>query len=313
MGQVSPHLHLFIDLNDGCNLKCTMCGPRASLRDQKVLPLEDFRTKVAPVFARVADFQLGCACEPLMLPYLAEALGLMRHYMAPELRGQLITNGTLLKESTARLLLASGVLGKIRISIDGATAQTYEDIRKGARFNKVMENVARLCELRTQGGHDVLVEFNYTVMRSNFQELPRLIMLASKMGVDSVTTHKLAPFDLRFIDETFKQAVTASLDEACAMAKVVGVAFQAPTYRTEAEFSGWTRSVCEAPRDGFRLDPDGFLTPQCHAAQKSGATGNLLRQSIEEILESENFRHYRSCIDHPRLSQCDSCLHFGGA
>ncbi|MBF0270002.1 MAG: radical SAM protein [Alphaproteobacteria bacterium] len=313
MNDLPAHLHLFIDLNDGCNLKCSMCGPRANLRDQKVLPPELFKSRVAPVFARVADFQLGCACEPLMLPYLGEALGLMRQYMRPDLRGQIITNGTLLKEETARILLDSSVLGKIRISIDGATAQTYEDIRKGARFAKVMDNVARLCELRTKGGHDVLVEFNYTVMRNNYAELPRLIHLASKLGVDSVTTHKLAPFDLRFIDEAFKRAVSASLDEAADMAKLLGVAFLSPDYRTESEFAAWERSACLAPRDGFRLDPEGFLTPQCHAAQKNGPVGNLLLQTIEEILSGGNFGHYRSCIDHPGLSQCDLCLHFGGA
>lgn len=313
MNTVSPHLHLFIDLNDGCNLKCTMCGPRANFRDQKVLPLELFKSRVAPVFARVADFQLGCACEPLMLPYLGEALSLMRQYMAPDLHGQIITNGTLLKEATARTLLESGVLSKIRISIDGGTAETYEEIRRGGRFDKVMANVAQLCELRSQGGHKVLVEFNYTIMRSNFAELPRLILLASKLGVDSVTTHKLAPFDLRFVDDAFKQAVTASLHEAASMAAMMGVAFEEPDYRTQSEFAAWNRNACMAPRDGFRLDPDGLLTPQCHAAQKKGVSGNLLQQSIEDILASEIFRQYRACIDHPHLEQCDLCLHFGGA
>ncbi|TAN44991.1 MAG: radical SAM protein, partial [Rhodospirillales bacterium] len=172
----SPQLHLFIDLNDGCNLKCAMCGVRANFKDQKVLPFELFKSRVAPVFARVADFQLGCACEPLMLPYLGEALGLMRTYMPPERRGQIITNGTLLKESTARRLLESGALGKVRISIDGGTAATFEEIRRGARFEKVMENVARLCRMRSDGGFDVKVEFNYTVMPANHAELPRLIL-----------------------------------------------------------------------------------------------------------------------------------------
>lgn len=313
MSAITPHLHLFIDLNDGCNLKCAMCGPRANLKDQHVMPRDLFESRVAPVFARVADFQLGCACEPLMLPYLAEALHGMRRHMAPQHRGQIITNGTLLKEKVAEQLLESGVLGKIRISIDGGTPETYEEIRKGARFSKVMDNVGRLCDLRTRGGFDVQVEFNYTVMRSNFTELPRLILLASKLGVDSVTTHKLAPYDLRIIDDDFKRHVTATLDEAAGMGQMLGVTFTAPDYRTEAEFAAWHRCACLAPRDGFRLDPQGFLTPQCHAAQQRGTVGNLLQQDIEEILAGGNFRHYRSCIDHPHLEQCDLCLHFGGA
>jgi len=308
----SAHLHLFIDLNDGCNLKCAMCGVRANFKDQKVLPRELFESRVAPVFSRVADFQLGCACEPLMLPYLGEALGLMRAHMPKDRRGQIITNGTLLKESTARLLLESGALGKIRISIDGGTPATFEEIRKGARFEKVMENVARLCQMRCDGGFDVKVEFNYTVMPANHAELPRLILKASKLGVDSVTTHKLAPFDLRFVDSAYKQALSGSLQEAKTMAEAMGVAFEAPVYRTQEEFAAWNRALCMAPRDGFRLDPEGFLTPQCHAAQQKGPVGNLLHQSIEEILDGENFRHYRFCIDHPCKAQCDLCLHFGG-
>ncbi|MFA6018802.1 MAG: radical SAM protein [Rhodospirillales bacterium] len=305
-------LHLFIDLNDGCNLKCAMCGPRKGLQDQHVMPFDVFASRVAPIFAHVDDFQLGCAFEPLLLPYLPQALDLMRRYMAPEKRGQFITNGTLLKAETAKALLESNVLGKIRISIDGATPPTYEEIRQGARFDKVMENVARLCRLRSEGGHDVLVEFNYTVMRSNFVELPRLILLASKLGVDSVTTHKLAPFDLRFVDADFKQALQAPLQQAESMAQTLGVAFQAPVYRTEPEFEAWTQDRCQAPENGFRLDPEGNLIPQCHAAQKAGDGGNLLTQSIEEFFASDQFRHYRSCIGKAHPAQCDACPHFGG-
>jgi MoaA/NifB/PqqE/SkfB family radical SAM enzyme len=306
-----PFLHLFIDLNDGCNLKCSMCGPRASLRDQKVLPLPFFKKRILPLFRHVADFQLGCACEPLMLPYLAEALeGIARH-LPPGVQGQLITNGTLLTEGRARTLLESQAIRKVRISVDGAQAATFEEIRQGARFDKVMDNVKRLCRMRSSLGSEVLVEFNFTIQRSNHLELPKLILLASKLGVDSVTTHKLVPFDVRGVDEPFRDSVHASQAEAREMAQAMGVAFTPATYRSDGEFLAWKRAACLAERDGFRLDQEGFLFPQCHAAQKQGPVGNLLLQSFEEIWESGAYRHYRACIDLPHEAQCADCLHFG--
>jgi hypothetical protein len=126
-----------------------------------------------------------------------------------------------------------------------------------------------------------------------------------------VTTHKLSPLDVRGVDEAFRDSVHASQDEAKSMAQALGVAFTPAVYRSDGEFAAWDRSACLADRDGFRLDPEGFLHPQCHAAQKNGTTGNLLLQSLEEILQSQAYAGYRACIDHPRAAQCADCLHFG--
>lgn len=308
-------LNLLVDLNDGCNLKCATCSPRAGLKDQRVIPLDLFERRVAPLFAHVSDFQLGCACEPLMLPYLGEALGLIARHMPPGRRGQIITNGTLLKEATARTILESGTVGKIRISVDGATAATFEAIRKGARFDKVMDNVAGLCALRSRGGFDVLVEINYTILRENHAELPRLVMLAGKLGVDSVTTHKFAPDDLLYVDADFKRAVELSLAQAEDAAALLGVVFQKPVYRSRSEFEAWQagRDRCVAVKNTFRLDPTGTLMPQCHAAQLEGPLCNLLTDDLEALLASERFRRYCALMERPHPQQCGRCPYFGGA
>lgn len=304
-----PFLSLVIDLNDGCNLKCVMCGPRANKRDQKVLPLPFFRSRIAPIFRHVADFQLGCTCEPLMLPYLDEALALIGLHRDPDTQGQLITNGTLLTDATIDTLLESGVLAKIRISIDGATATTYESIRKGGRFDQVCERVGRLCARRTALGRTVAVEFNFTIMPTNYVELPKLIMLAARLGVDSVTTHRLAPDHLPFAPDDFLAAVTDAQERARELAKGLGVAFQPSRYRSQIDYHTKSRAVCAAVRDRFRLDCEGFLFAQCHAAQNP-PTGNLLLNRLDEIVASPAFDAYRGCLDNPHPAQCERCLHF---
>ncbi len=61
------------------------------------------------------------------------------------------TNATFLNHRRAQQCVTSG-LSEIHISIDGATAETYEAIRVRAHFDRVIANVERLVEARRRLG-----------------------------------------------------------------------------------------------------------------------------------------------------------------
>ena len=135
--------HVRLEVTTFCNLRCVQCGidtyPLANRHLDRVV-LDRLEQEVFPTTAFVQYADQG---EPLLYPHLEHALALQRRHDIPATK--LITNGMLLDEAKSRLLLASG-LTELAVSLDGATPETYERIRRGARFDRVLGNVARFRE-----------------------------------------------------------------------------------------------------------------------------------------------------------------------
>ena len=72
----------------------------------------------------------------------------------------------------------------IALSADGAQAETFEAIRKGASFAIFCENVRCLTGMRM--GKIPRVMFNFVMMPSNIDELQDIVRLAAELRVDQV-------------------------------------------------------------------------------------------------------------------------------
>ena len=114
---------------------------------------------------------------------------------------ELITNGTLLTEERARALIASG-LDNLWVSIDGATPESYADVRLGAQLPLVIENVQRLRRLR-KGGHFAKPEIDiaFVAMKRNIHELPQVLKLAQHLGARQFKVSNVLPYTRELWDE----------------------------------------------------------------------------------------------------------------
>jgi radical SAM protein with 4Fe4S-binding SPASM domain len=114
--------------------------------------------------------------EPLLRSDLFTLLGLMKQ---KRLDTHLITNGMFL---TLQILTALKRLQtKVMVSIDGASAATYESIRDGADFDTVIEHA------RAYAREGLLEAINFTILKSNYAEIPGIFELAASIGVHEVT------------------------------------------------------------------------------------------------------------------------------
>jgi MoaA/NifB/PqqE/SkfB family radical SAM enzyme len=114
---------------------------------------------------------------------------------------ELITNATLLTEEKSRALIASG-LDNLWISIDGATPESYADVRLGAQLSRVIENVTRLRRLR-QGGHFARPEIDvaFVAMKRNVHELPEVLKLARRLDARQFKVSNVLPYTEELRDE----------------------------------------------------------------------------------------------------------------
>src|SRR5262249_43078783 len=74
----------------------------------------------------------------------------------------------------------------LTFSIDGATAEVFERIRVGGKFEKVCENIRRLVELRGEASEPAITVWT-AVTGGKVAELRRSARLAKSLGVDELT------------------------------------------------------------------------------------------------------------------------------
>jgi len=193
-----------------CNLSCRHCRGFS----EGELSTERARKLVAEIAELKPGWVIVEGGEPLLRDNLFELLDLMRQR---QLEVHLITNGMLL---SSQIIIALKQLGvRVMISIDGATQATYEAIRNGANFDKVVQ-AARSCVKE-----GLLEAINFTILKRNYTEIPGILELAASIGVGKVTFIGLKPCQSYTEELLTPQEYGEAIRLACQAAQETGVEF----------------------------------------------------------------------------------------
>ena len=144
-----PVTHLskiYIEPTNRCNLECRTC-----IRNVWDEPLGEMSSAT---FARIVEgirsfsppptVFFGGLGEPLAHPDIVEMVGQVKALGSSV---ELITNGTLLTKPLSKQLIDAG-LDVLWVSLDGATPESYADVRLGAALPEVLANLAGFREVR---------------------------------------------------------------------------------------------------------------------------------------------------------------------
>ncbi len=184
-------LEAFIEVSARCNLRCRMCPIghdtryRASSGRPAVLG-PDLFARLRPLFPTLQRAYLYGLGEPLLSPHLCDFIA---ELSAAGVETCCTTNGTLIDDDRAEALAVAG-LGRVSLSIDGATARTYEGIRRGARFDDALRGLHALVAARARHGRP-WVTINFVAMASNLPELPTLVDLAAELDIREINVEPL--------------------------------------------------------------------------------------------------------------------------
>ena len=188
-------LTTIFDLTNRCNLRCVQCYfsyDSVFHRPPVALGPESFARLAQELLPRSKTVFLSATTEPLASPHFVRILEIASGYQPIEIK--LLTNATLLTDAIADALVRHAT--EVAVSIDGATAKTFERIRRGARFDRFVRNVTRLIEARRRSGvASPRLQFNVTLMRSNLDELPGIVDLAMALGVEQIGCRHVVPYD----------------------------------------------------------------------------------------------------------------------
>ncbi len=178
-----------------CNIRCEFCinqwdaAPDGSNRPH--MREEHLQRVVAEVFPYIRKLALSVSGEPLYDPHFLYLLEQARKY---GVFVEFTTNAMLVSKPGYLDAILDNV-GRVNISMDGATAATYERLRQGARFDKVCANIKSMTEGRRARGQPG-PEFNmrYILMTETIEELPAMVDLCKDLGIDHLFTNHLQVF-----------------------------------------------------------------------------------------------------------------------
>ncbi|HTF87572.1 MAG TPA: radical SAM protein [Planctomycetota bacterium] len=334
-------LELHLQLTSGCNLDCYMChehlrpvearhGKGMKFLDRAVL--ERIEREVLPYSLRL---HLGVGGEPMLAPFFLE---LVERAHAKNQRIHLTTNGTRIATERVAEVLAHCV-HEIEISIDGATAATYERIRGGASFARLVKNIELLNKHRfLRDAEDrPRLSLCMVLMRSNVHELPRLVELAATLKVDAVSAWPVIPVTAEGrADALDLEAARPFVVEARERAKALGIALDLPfdhgalddgvpredrsaALRRLAKLEGLdrergtSRHYCHMPTVAVYVLWDGRVYPCANPKTHQGdALGNLASQEFSDIWNGRSFRNLRAGLaagDVPEVCRTCAILH----
>ena len=129
----------------------------------------------------------------------------------PDLKVRIMTNGMLLNpREWARFPHLHGRTEKLRVSLDAATGPTHERLRRGARWDVMLENLAFFGRLARE--HQVeSFELTFVVQRDNYREMGDFVDLAHRVGADVAFFASITNWGT-FSDADFAQPVGRQSD-----------------------------------------------------------------------------------------------------
>ena len=315
-----------------CNLKCRMCA--IQYRDESArgslafIEFEDF-VRLVEEFPGLEELHLQGLGEPLMHPRFFE----MVEFAAR--RGVRVSTNSNLTLFNARRAAAcvTSKLDTLHVSLDGATKETYEFIRVGSNFERVIGNLELLRKTKREL-HSAAprVRLVFVLMRRNLEELAALVELAHEMEVGEIFAQHLChdfgestlPAKYRpmrdFVDEqTLLGEDLGRIDrcfaEARESAERLGVSLRLPNPRPTphaAEKRG--RERCDWAWRGMYFSFDGQAMPCCMISTPDRFNfGSAVEKGARAVWTSADYENFRQALESDEPPEiCRSCSIYNG-
>jgi len=330
---------LYVEITTTCNLSCQMCLQRVWNEPSQEMPLATFGelTRQLSELPSPPTVHLGGYGEPMAH---ADFLEIVRLAKASGARVEITTNGTLLNLNTAAALIELDLDGLV-VSMDGATAQTYGQVRVNGNFEQVVENLRglRRLKMRKGGRHsNPQVSIAFVAMKNNATELARLPQLATRLGAWYIQVSNLVPHTPEMEREIlYTKSLTACAFRASRWVADMSLPkLDLNSYTSEPlqRASSSTASLslldvslsgrndyCRFAHEGYAaVRWDGQVSPclpllHDHPVYLRGrrkdvthyALGNITQESLRAVWESPEFTGFRTRLRRFPFSPCTTC------
>lgn len=208
----------------------------------------------------------------------------------------------------AELLIRLGIDG-LYLSMDAATAETYNRIKLGSDFDRVCHNVEQLLQLKREFKSPIPeLCFRYVILTENVQEMPDFVSLVGRwqrdydLG-DGSRLEFAGLLSFPEIEHLFVPEVPAEVaEEVMCRAKEHGVRVGMAHHSVSAtpppeRCSAWVEPY---------IMMGGYVMPCCAVLQnnrrdflRAHCLGNLYETPLRELWRGEHYRQFRAVLAQP--------------
>ncbi|MBN2055222.1 radical SAM protein [bacterium] len=328
-GGVAGPVRIEAELTDRCNLPCVFCWrynqefARALKarrdRGEDELPADDWlRLVVESAALGALEWHICGGGEPLVRGGLARKL--FTAVKDAGMEGLLTTNGTLIDDETAGILVDSG-WDMVEISIESPGPKPNDELRGAGSHAAAMNAMARLnAWKRRLGSRTPRLQLAAVLCNRNHLLLPDLLRFthavgAEKLSVNPIVTPPGAPDAARRLRLSTLQLteLTTAIQEAIAIAGELGLDTNVADFLStqyvsktdhfdqlfttgdrEPSVDPFRHAHCFVPWNTIAIRPDGRAGP-C-VAYRYGEGEDVRRRNLADIWTGEYFQSVRRQI-----------------
>ncbi len=191
-----PNIHslakVYIEPTSKCNLSCKTCIRNTWKEPMGDMDIKTFDALIEQLksFKELQSIMFGGFGEPT---FHKDILYMIQKAKSLGVRIEMVTNGTTLNETFMKGLIESK-LDTLWVSFDGTDASSYEDVREGANFNKLVSSLRRLRLLNEKYEHAIEIAIAFVVMKKNANDLQSIHKLAQRVGAKRVSVSNVLPY-----------------------------------------------------------------------------------------------------------------------
>ena len=289
---------LVVTLTTKCNISCIMC-------EEKLIPWDipkSILQEIISLFPYLEDI-IWQGGEVLILDYFGELLEEANKF--PNLRQSVITNGLSFTEELAGKLVRDNI--ELTFSIDAATKELYESVRRKAKFETLLGNIMLVNNLRkARNFKNMSFRMHVVIMNSNYKELERFVDFAKGYEFDAlhlmpiwgnldseenIFYHKNAEA-LNYIKENIGKVENRAKEYSINLLNSLPFSANSEEKRSENKVED-KRLLCHMPWKRMVINPAGNVCPACHCREM---VGNVSEESLNDIWNNKKMQEYREKI-----------------
>lgn len=318
---------------DQCNFKCIMCecfSPYSKVLDERRKLGISKRKMDIKLIKKVLEESIDSPLreiipstmgEPLLYENFEEIIELCKEY---RIKLNLTTNGSFpIKEAEYWAKILVPITSDIKISWNGSTKETQEQIMIGSNWEKAIHNLKTYIGIRDEhhknGGNRCRVTIQLTFLESNFRELKEIAELAIFYGVDRIKGHHL----WTHFDEIKNSSMKRNYDSILSWNEAVR---ETKEYARNNKLSNGnflllenieelsmndiksSRGNCPFLENEAWVNTEGLFSPCCAPSEVRktlGNFGNLYESSMEDIWTSKGYKNL--CSSYKNHELCKTC------